>query len=201
MTAALRIAIADDEPSMRDYLCETLQVLGHEVVAVAETGRELLERCRAVRPQLVITDITMPDVDGLDAAAAIYVTESIPVIIVSAYHDPELLERAQRNQILAYLVKPIKLADLEAAIAIAVRRPEELQALHSEADGLREALQDRTVIERAKGILMKLAGISEPEAALRLRLLASQQRTRLVELAQTIIREQELHDGRRDGLN
>src|SRR5262245_28371173 len=125
MGAALRIAVADDEYSMREYLRETLQVLGHEVVAVAETGRELLQLCRHLRPDLVITDISMPDVDGLDAAAAIYVTESIPVIVVSAYHDSGLLERAQKDHILAYLVKPIKRADLETAIAIAVRRFEQ----------------------------------------------------------------------------
>jgi len=180
---------------MRNYLRETLQVLGHDVVAEAENGRELLELCRTMHPELVITDIRMPDVDGLEAAAAIYVTESVQVIIVSAYHDPELMERAQRNHVLAYLVKPIKQADLETAIAITMRRFEEFQALRSETDNLRQALEDRKIIERAKGILMKLAGIDEPEAFRRLQRLASERRRKLVEIAQMIVMVEEAWKG------
>ncbi len=117
MSRSLRIAVADDEPDMQDYFRTILPRLGHEVVAVAEDGRELVAPCRAHRPDLVITDIKMPDMDGIDAAAQIYRDGPIPVILVSAYHDAEFIRRAEADHILAYLVKPIKQADLEPAIA------------------------------------------------------------------------------------
>ena len=97
MNRSLRIVVADDELFMRTYLHETLALLGHQVVALAETGRELVEHCFSLTPDLVITDIRMPDMDGLDAAAAIYARELVPIIVVSAYHDPELIERAEKN--------------------------------------------------------------------------------------------------------
>ena len=123
---------------------------------------------RATRPDLVITDIKMPDMDGIDAATQIYRERPIPVILVSAYHDPEFIRRAEADHILAYLVKPIKQADLEPAIALAMRRFEQFQALRKEAADLRQALEDRKVIERAKGILMKKAGLDEHDAFRRL---------------------------------
>lgn len=199
MSRCLRIAIAEDEPLMREYLQETLSLLGHEVVAVAETGRELVRKCQESHPDLVITDIKMPDMDGLDAAAEIHGNVLIPVIVISAYHDPELIERAERNHIVAYLVKPIKQDDLEPAIAIATRRFEEFQALSREADDLRHALEDRKTIERAKSILMKRTGLAEPEAFRRLQRLASEKSRKLVEIAEMILladealQEPELH--------
>src|SRR5208282_3604942 len=129
MDRHLRIAVADDELDMRDYLQAILPCFGHLVVAVASTGRELVEKCRAERPDLVITDIKMPDMDGIDAASQICKDFPIPVILVSAYHDHDLVERAGEDHILAFLVKPIKQADLEPAIAIATRRFEQFQAL------------------------------------------------------------------------
>ena len=127
MTRSLRIAVADDELDMRDYFRKILPLLGHEVVAAAENGRELVAQCRALRPDLVITDIKMPDMDGIDAAAQIYRDGPVPVILVSAYHDAEFIRRAEADHILAYLVKPIKQADLEPAIALAIRRFEQFQ--------------------------------------------------------------------------
>jgi two-component system, response regulator PdtaR len=151
MTLSLRIAVADDEPDMRDYFRKCLTRLGHQVVAVAENGRELVERCHALRPDLVITDIKMPDMDGIDAATRIYREHPVPVILVSAFHDAALIERAESDHVLGYLVKPIKQADLEPVIALAMRRFEQFQQLQREAADLRQALEDRKVIERAKG--------------------------------------------------
>ena len=158
MDRHLRIAVADDELDMRDYLQAILPCFGHLVVAVASTGRELVEKCRQERPDLVITDIKMPDMDGIAAASQICKDFPIPVILVSAYHDHDLVERAGEDHILAFLVKPIKQADLEPAIAIATRRFEQFQALRREAADLRQALENRKLIERAKGLLMKLRG-------------------------------------------
>src|SRR3974390_654941 len=125
MDRHLRIAVADDELDMRDYLQAILPCFGHLVVAVASTGRELVEKCRQARPDLVITDIKMPDMDGIDAASLIYAEVPAPIILVSAYHDAELIARAEADHVLGYLVKPIKQSDLEPAIALAMRRFEQ----------------------------------------------------------------------------
>ena len=113
----MRIAVADDEPDMREYFERILPALGHEVVVVAATGAELVERCRDCRPELVITDIKMPDLDGLEAAAQIQRELGIPIIVVSGYQDEAHLERAAEMGVAGYLLKPIKRADLEACLA------------------------------------------------------------------------------------
>jgi response regulator NasT len=187
MTHALRIVVADDEADMRDYFRKILPHLGHRLVAVAENGRELVQLCLEQRPDLAITDIKMPDMDGIDAAVEIYRTLPIPVILVSAYHDPELIARAEADHIMGYLVKPIKQSDLEPAIALAMRRFEQFQALRKEAADLRQALEDRKIIERAKGILMKKAHLEEHNAFRRLQRLASDKNLKLVDLARMIV--------------
>jgi response regulator NasT len=191
MTQALRIAVADDELDVRDYYQRLLPRLGHQLVAVAQTGRELIERCHALRPDLVITDIKMPDMDGIEAAEAINADEPIPVILVSAYHRPQLFDRAKGDHILAYLVKPTKQADLEAAIAIAMQRFQQFQALRKQAADGRQALDDRKVIERAKGLLMKNAGLDEDAAFRRLRKLARDRSVKLIEIARFILNPEE----------
>jgi two-component system, response regulator PdtaR len=187
MNRSLRIAIAEDEDLMRKYLEETVTMMGHTVVGVARTGRELISECKLHSPDLVITDIRMPDMDGLDAAAAIYAIEPVPIIVVSGYHEPDLIERAEKNHIAAYLVKPIKQENLGPAIAIAMRRFQEFNATRQEAANLRQALEDRKVIERAKGILMKRTGLDEPDAFRRLQKLATDNNRKLVDVAQSIV--------------
>lgn len=187
MNQSLRIAVADDEPDMRDYFRRCLTRLGHQVVAVAENGRDLIDSCRQTRPQLVITDIKMPDMDGIDAAIQIYRERPVPVILVSAFHDPGLIERAEADHILGYLVKPIKQADLEPAIVLAMRRFEQFEELRREAADLRQALEDRKTIERAKGVLMQRGPLNEQDAFRRLQRLASEKSRKLVEIAQMIL--------------
>jgi two-component system, response regulator PdtaR len=188
MTPALRIAVADDEPRVLDYYQDTLPLLGHRVTCAAPTGQDLVRCCRDARPDLVITDIKMPDMDGIDAIVELGREEPIPAILVSAYHDPELFERTKEGHVLAYLVKPIKQADLEAAITIAMQRFEQFRALRQEAGALRQALEDRKLIERAKGVLMKRAGLDEEEAFLRLQKLARDFGQKMVEVARMILR-------------
>jgi response regulator NasT len=187
MTQSLRILVADDEADMREYFQRALPAIGHQVVGVASTGAELVALCRDLEPDLVITDIKMPDLDGIDAAKQVYQERAVPFILVSAYHEPELLERAEQEQILAYLVKPIKQADLEPAIAMAMYRYQQFKGLQLEASGLRQALEDRKVIERAKGILMMRANLSEPDAFRRLQKLARDQNRKLVDIAMMIV--------------
>jgi response regulator NasT len=187
MNRSLRIAVADDEPRMRDWFRRILPLLGHEVVAAVETGRELVEQCRAKKPDLIITDINMPDMDGIDAAAEIYKEQAIPVILVSAYHDANLIERAEADHVMAYLVKPIKQAHLEPAIALATRRFDQFQELRKQAADLRQALEDRKVIERAKGLLMKQARLDEDEAFRRLQKMARDKNLKLVDTAKMVL--------------
>jgi response regulator NasT len=187
MTRAIRIAVADDEPRMRDYYQKILPLLGHQVICAAQTGRELVQACQKSRPDLVITDIKMPDLDGIDAISEIGRRDPIPAILVSAYHDPELIERTKGEQVLAYLVKPIKQADLEVAIGLAMHRFDEFQTLRKEAGELRQALADRKIIERAKGILMKRAGVDEEEAFRRIQKLARDLNQRLVDASHAVL--------------
>lgn len=187
MSASLRIVVADDELEMCEYFQEVLPLLGHQVVAIARTGNELLQRCRESRPDLVISDIKMPDMDGIDAANAICRDELVPFILVSAYHDPELVKRAESDHIMAYLVKPIKQTDVGPAITIAMRRFEQFQTLRREATDLRQALEDRKIIERAKGYLMDNAGLSEQEAFRRLQKLARDNNQKVVETARMVL--------------
>jgi len=192
MNRSLRIAVADDEPVMCEYLEKTLPILGHDVVGVARTGRELIDLCRRLQPDLIITDIKMPDLDGIEASKEIAQRKPTPVILVSAYHDPELIERAGQEHVQAYLVKPIKQADLEATISLAMLRYEQFRTLLKEAADLRQALEDRKVIERAKGILMEKAGLTEHAAFQRLQKLASIKNLKLAQLAAMIVTAQEV---------
>jgi AmiR/NasT family two-component response regulator len=187
MTHTLRIVVADDEPDVRDYYRKVLPRLGHTVVAAAETGAQVVEFCRFYQPDLVITDIKMPDMDGIDAAVKLYVERPIPVILVSAYSDAKLIERAEADHIMAYLVKPIKQADLDPAIGLAMRRFEQFEALRREASDARQALEDRKIIERAKGILMKELVLDEAEAFRRLQRAAMNRQTTMVELARWVL--------------
>jgi two-component system, response regulator PdtaR len=193
MQHSLRIGVAEDEQFMQKYLEETLSLLGHRVLFLAGTGREFVEQGKAKRPDLLLTDIRLPDMDGLDAAAQIYAAAPLPIIVITAFHDPALIERAERNHVLAYLVKPIKQQDLEPAIAIAMSRFHEFQTMRQETDTLRQALEDRKIIERAKGILMKRGQLDEAAAFHRLQKLARDKNQKLVEIARIVVTAEEAY--------
>lgn len=183
----LRIVAADDEPDMREFFQRMLAHLGHDVVGVAETGQQLVELARDNHPDLIITDVEMPGIDGLEALKQISAEHPVPGIVVSAHNEPEFIERAAKSTVLAYLVKPIKKEDLPPAIALAMQRFRELEALHAQTVSLKQALDDRKVIERAKGVIMKRAGLPEAEAFHRLQQLASERNCKMIEVAQTLL--------------
>lgn len=187
MTRSLRIVIADDERNVYEYLQEILPLLGHQVVGVAQTGRQLIDLCRTLHPDLVITDIKMPEMDGLEAAEEIYRHQPVPILLLSCHHDPELLERAEKCDVLAYLIKPIKQGDLEPAIRIAAQRFEQIQSLHREAANLRQTLEERKIIERAKGVLMKQSALTEDEAFRRLQKVAMDSNRKLIDVAHMVL--------------
>jgi response regulator NasT len=187
MSRRLRIVVADDEPDMQEYFRDVLARLGHEAVGVARTGDELVAQVQALRPDLAITDIKMPGMDGLEAVAKICQHGPLPVVIVSAHADERFVERAEKDHIFAYLVKPVRETNLGPAIRIAMRRFDEFQALRQEANDLRQALNDRKLIERAKGIIMKQAQLDEEAAFRRLQKIASSTNKRLAEVAAMVV--------------
>ncbi|MFO0891864.1 MAG: response regulator [Isosphaeraceae bacterium] len=191
MDSHLRIAVADDDPRIRRFYSEILPRLGHVLTCLVDNGRDLVRQCEASPPDLVITDIRMPGGDGIEAVHELCSCRAVPVILVSAYHEPELLERAKYEHILVYLLKPVKQADLKTAISIAMERFGQFQALRDEAGRLRQELEDRKLIERAKGIIMKKAGLDEPTAFSRLRKLARENNEKMIEVARMVIRAEE----------
>src|SRR5205085_9968995 len=118
---------------MRDFYRKMLPMLGHEVIFIAGTGEELLQACQANKPDLIITDIRMPGMDGIEAAERIWRDFGVPVVLVSAYHDYDLLKRAESDPIFGYLVKPIEEVDLETAICVATKRFEQFSQVRGEA--------------------------------------------------------------------
>jgi response regulator NasT len=166
---AARILIAEDETIIRLDLRELLERAGFEVCAEARDGEEAVELARSESPDLALLDVKMPRLDGIEAARRILDDRPIPIVMVTAYGEEELVSRAVEAGVFGYLVKPFRESDLLPAIATARARHEELQAAREEADSLAEALAARKAIERAKGLLMQREGLSEPEAFARLR--------------------------------
>ena len=191
MTTALRIVVADDERDTREYLRDMLTRMGHTVVT-ADTGRHLLELAQAGEPDLILTDIRMPDMDGIEAAIQVNQVRPVPVILVSGYHDAELLERARAEHMMAYLIKPIKQADVEAAMSVALARFDEYRQARRQTDELTQALEERKLVERAKGVVMRRLRVDEQEAFRRLKKLSSHQNRKLAEVARSVLQVDEV---------
>ncbi|MER3461246.1 MAG: response regulator [candidate division GAL15 bacterium] len=187
MKDRLRILIADDEAIRVMTLRTQLRALGFEVVAEATNGQEAVELADRHQPDLAILDIKMPGLDGIAAAREITARRPVPVILLTAYSEPELVERATEAGVFAYLVKPVSEEDLLPTILLARARFEEFRLLRREVEDLREALEARKIIERAKGILMKRLGISEVEAFRRMQVQSQKENKKLVEIARAIV--------------
>ena len=165
----MRILIAEDETIIRLDLRELLEKAGFEVCAEAKDGIEAVELAASAEPELAILDVKMPRLDGIDAARRILEERPIPIVMLTAYGQDELVSRAVEAGVFGYLVKPFREADLLPAIRTARARHDELAALREEAESLSEALAARKSIERAKGLLMAKEGLTEQEAFERLR--------------------------------
>jgi response regulator NasT len=184
---ALRILIADDESIRLMSLRKQLTALGHRVVAEASNGQEAIALAAATQPDLAILDIKMPATDGIEAAQEITHTRPIPIILLTAYSEAELVERAAQANISAYLMKPIAEEDLLPAITLALVRFRQFEALRREVSDLREALETRKVIEKAKGILMHRLSLTEDEAFRRLQKQSQASNRKLAEVAEAIV--------------
>jgi two-component system, response regulator PdtaR len=159
-----RVVIAEDESLIRMDLAEMLAEEGYDVVAAVEDGEQAVARTEELRPDLVILDVKMPVLDGISAAERIARARIAPVVILTAFSQRELVERARDAGAMAYLTKPFTRSDLVPAIEIAVSRFSELHALEAEIADLGDQLAARKAVDRAKGILQKELGLSEPEA-------------------------------------
>jgi two-component system, response regulator PdtaR len=165
----VRILIAEDETLIRLDLRALLEQAGFEVCAEAKDGLEAVELARLEQPDLAVLDVKMPRLDGIEAARRILEERPIPIVMLTAYGQDELVSRAVEAGVFGYLVKPFRETDLLPAIKAARARHEELAALREEAESLTEALAARKSIERAKGLLMAKEGLNEQEAFERLR--------------------------------
>lgn len=181
----LKILVADDEAIIRMGLRTMLATLGHEAL-LAPNGREALNLIRTARPDLALLDIQMPLTDGLEAARVIGRKHPMPVIMLTAFSQAELLEKAAALPIQGYLVKPVSERDLAAAIEVAVARFEESQARELQIAELKDSLETRKLVDRAKGRLMQ-TGLSEEDAYLSLQRRARETRTSLRQAAEAVL--------------
>ena len=182
-----RVLVAEDEALIRLDLVEMLREEGYEVVGEAGDGDQAVQLAEELHPDLVILDVKMPKRDGIEAASDIARQRIAPVVILTAFSQRELVERARDAGAMAYLVKPFAKRDLVPAVELAISRFAELQALESEVAGLTERLETRKLIERAKGLLMAKQGMAEPEAFRWIQRTAMDRRTTMKAVAEVVV--------------
>ncbi|PDP86242.1 response regulator [Glycomyces fuscus] len=182
-----RVVIAEDEALIRLDLKEMLEEDGYAVVGEAGDGETVVRLAQELKPDLVITDIKMPVLDGLSAAERIAAERIAPVVILTAFSQRELVERAREAGAMAYLVKPFNKADLVPAIEMATSRYAELSALESEVSSLQERLETRKLVEQAKGLLQSRHGMSEPEAFRWIQKNSMDRRLTMRKVAETVV--------------
>nr|WP_296773363.1 response regulator [Rhodococcus sp. (in: high G+C Gram-positive bacteria)] len=184
---ALRVVVAEDESLIRLDLVEMLREEGYEVVGEAADGQQAVDLAIELRPDLVIMDVKMPRRDGIDAASEIAEKRIAPVVILTAFSQRELVEKARDAGAMAYLVKPFSKADLMPAVELAASRYTEISSLESEIADLQERLETRKLIERAKGKLMESQSLTEPQAFKWIQRAAMDRRTTMKAVAEVII--------------
>ena len=185
----IRVVIAEDEAIIRLDLRETLENAGYMVLADTGRGDEAVELVRKHKPEVVILDVKMPGMDGIQAAREIATTEDTAVVILTAFSQRELIDEAVDAGALAYLVKPYQQSDLVPAIEIARRRHEEMRDLTDQAKTLEDRLKARKIIEKAKGLLINASSLTEDEAFKFIQTTAMSDRKTMVEIAEKIISE------------
>jgi AmiR/NasT family two-component response regulator len=183
----IRVVIADDESIICMDLREMLGNLGYLVVGEAGDGRSAVNLARELRPDVVLMDIKMPDMDGIEAARILTEERVAPVVLLTAFSQRDLVERAKDAGVVGYLVKPIQEADLAPAIEIALSRFQEFRELEREVDNLADQLETRKLVDRAKGILMDTQGLTEAAAFRRIQKMSMNTRKSMKEIAQAIV--------------
>jgi response regulator NasT len=187
-----KVVIADDESIIRMDLKEMLSVLGYQVVGEAGDGRQAINLARELKPDLVIMDIKMPEMDGISAAKVLTEEKIAPVLLLTAYSQQELVAGAKEAGVVGYIVKPFRQDELLPAIEIALSRFKEFRELEKEMGDLKDTLEARKVIERAKGVLMDQYGLKEADAFRRIQKLSMDTRKSMKEIAEAILLAREL---------
>lgn len=182
-----RIIIADDESIIRMDVREMLTNLGYLVVGEVGDGRSAVNLARELRPDIVVMDIKMPDMDGIEAAKILTEERIAPVLLLTAYSQRDLVERAKEAGVAGYIVKPFQESDLTPAIEVALARFREFRALEQEVEDLQEALETRKLVDRAKGILMDTQGLKEAEAFRKIQKMSMNTRKPMKQVAEAII--------------
>lgn len=189
----MRVLVAEDEPLIALALVERLRSLGHEPIGPAGDGAEAVELARETSPDLYLFDVEMPNLDGLEAAAQLSAEgRRRPVVVITGVEDEGLIERAIASGVSAYLTKPIDTVALQAAIGLAAARHAEFEQLEAEVGRAQQALEDRKIVERAKGLLMSALDLSEQDAFRRLQLTARERNLRLADVSARIVEQQAL---------
>jgi len=194
-TERFKILIVEDETLVGMGLQDQLTRLGHDVVAQAASATEALEQFRLRQPDVVLVDVRLNGGDGVELAAECQKIRRVPMVVISAYSDPDLIRRAGEAGVFGYLVKPVEQGQLAAQLAVAVRRFRESEQLRLEKDQLAANLETRKLVERAKGIFMRRLHLDEPEAHKRLQQESQKRRISLADLARKIIESEELLGG------
>ena len=184
---APRIIVAEDEAIIRMDLIEMLREAGYNVIGEAANGREAISLARHLKPDLAILDVKMPEIDGISAAELIVSEKLAAVLMLTAFSQRELVERARDAGAMAYLVKPFSIGDLTPAIEMALGRYAQIQALEAEVGELGERLEARKLVDRAKGVLMTNLGISEPEAFKWIQKAAMDQRSSMSAISEGVL--------------
>lgn len=182
-----RIIVADDESIIRMDLKEMLTGLGYLVVGDVGDGRSAVNLARELKPDLIIMDIKMPDMDGIEAAGILTSERIAPVVLLTAFKQRELIDRAKEAGVVGYLVKPFRESDITPAIEVALARFEEFRELEREVDNLKDALETRKLVDRAKGILMEREGLNEQESFRRIQKMSMNTRKPMKEIAEALI--------------
>ncbi len=190
-----RVIIADDESLIRMDLREMLTNLGYLVVGEVADGRSAVSQARELRPDVVIMDVKMPDMDGIEAAKILTEERIAPVVLLSAYSQRELVQRAREAGVVAYLVKPYREDELTPAIEVALARFSEFQDLQKQVTDLKDALETRKLVDRAKGILMDKQGLTEAEAFRKIQKMSMDNRKAMKDVAEAIILAHQVGQG------
>ena len=192
MMQPVKVVIADDEPLIRMDLRLALDEMGHRVVGEAEDGRQAVSLARTLHPDLLILDIRMPQMDGLEAARVVREEGLAPVLLLTAYAEDDMVARADAAGVLAYLRKPFRREDLAPSIVLALGRHRERQALEGEVEGLKERMEARRIVGRAKALLMERHNLTEREAFHRIQAQSQSLQKPAHEIAQAIITASEM---------